>query len=180
MRKMNEKFADKFYLPSLAYALIYARPFESRMEEFSHEWLPLLQSRHQSDVSWVNDTFFGGRDVVKIYDIESNSAAQGVAIRDDSGATEELDTEAWRALLEWARGRLESARAEATAELFAYFDKHVCGEYVLESDERIPEDFNPIEYLVVNRDVLDARANAYCHYLEYGIAEGRSYKIHSG
>ncbi|GEM_PF-5339894 len=179
MRWVNARFFDKVFVPSLAYALIYARPMAKRAHEFSSQWVALLQSRHQRDISWVNETYFGGKEVLKIWGFDSDCAEDVRSIRDDRDMISRLDKDAWRAALEWARGCLDRAAADAKTELMNYFNQHLPGAYVLRAEEveKIPGDFNPIEYLVINRDVLDARVNAYRHYLDYGIAEGRAYRV---
>jgi hypothetical protein len=41
----------------------------------------------------------------------------------------------------------------------------------------IPTDFHPIVYLLLNPDVLRARADPYTHYSDYGAYEGRRYRL---
>lgn len=43
--------------------------------------------------------------------------------------------------------------------------------------DKLPFDFNPEEYLILNQDVRKAGVNALTHYLNFGIKEGREYTI---
>lgn len=44
-------------------------------------------------------------------------------------------------------------------------------------DHRLPEDFDPQQYLDLNPDVRRAKADPVAHYLQHGRSEGRAYRI---
>ena len=39
----------------------------------------------------------------------------------------------------------------------------------------VPDDFDPVTYLLINRDVLRSRMDPITHYILYGKNEGRTY-----
>ena len=41
----------------------------------------------------------------------------------------------------------------------------------------LPADFDPLAYLIINKDLFFAGVNPQLHYLTYGIIEGRVYKF---
>ena len=44
------------------------------------------------------------------------------------------------------------------------------------SQEDLPPDFSPVEYLLLNEDLLRAEAEPFEHYIKFGRAEGRPYR----
>ena len=43
-------------------------------------------------------------------------------------------------------------------------------------DPRLPSDFDPVAYLILNHDVLQARYCPFQHYLDHGHRDGRKYR----
>ncbi len=168
IRQMNGRFGE-WVTAGMSDILIYAEPEAKKLEDFSVEWIELLEARHGGEVRWINDNFFAGRDVVKIY----NGPTENPRPKSSPG----LSKKAWRALADWASDRLLRAEAEGAAHLREYFGCYAGTTPDISYAEKIPADFNPIEYLSLWPDLVAARVDPFEHYVRYGIAEGRAYRV---
>jgi len=150
-------------------ALLYSEPDAVKAEYVSDTWIRLLEERHGEEVRWINDTFFGGREVLKIY----NGPLDMPRVESPKG----LSARTWEALTRWAFERLAAAETESVAQIQEYFGRYIDATPDSAYAEKIPADFNPIEYLSLWPDLVAARVNPFDHYVRHGIAEGRAYRV---
>jgi hypothetical protein len=128
-----------------------------------------LAARHDKGVKWLNTTFFGGADVVRI--IDDRLVAESQAIQ---GA--ETQQALYRNVARWCLSRLASSQDSSIsfiAEQLRQIDWKKIGHPAL------PPDFDPIAYLLCNPDVLKSGARPCEHYVSHGRHEGRRWRWES-
>lgn len=123
-----------------------------------------LQNRFQDQVSWINKHFFDGKSIVSIH---QNVTRQDKTRQDKTTSYHKLIHDS---IFEWCKNEKQVI---AAIKLFCEEikdnrsqDKHL-----------LPDDFDCIDYLTINRDVFLAKADPSEHYIRNGMAEGRQYKI---
>lgn len=175
IRGLNKCLAR--YSSALSYHLIDLRPEIKAALKYDRSVVSLLEQRFQNDIEWINRTFFD-HDVVglltKSEPTESNQFSNASEQTQQQQADESL--------------LVMKALCERIADM-SHFDnirEHVfqfsisvlpLTNRVSSYENDIPADFNPVEYLLLNPDVVFAGENAYEHYLSYGKSEGRDYKF---
>jgi hypothetical protein len=168
LRQINKRFGPSI-TNGMSTALLYSEPDAVKAEYVSDTWIRLLEERHGEEVRWINDTFFGGREVLKIY----NGPLDMPRVESPKG----LSARTWEALTRWAFERLAAAETESVAQIQEYFGRYIDATPDSAYAEKIPADFNPIEYLSLWPDLVAARVNPFDHYVRHGIAEGRAYRV---
>ncbi len=155
------------YSYEMSSLLMNKRPNLKDVKLVSQNIFNTLFGRHGSDIEWVNTTFFDTLSTLKVSEqLSSNKSVVGPDIHDRQA----ID----RDVINWAIKKLQSAQDASieyvTSRLLA-IDWHNSG------DPRLPEDFDPIAYLLLNRDVLFAGAPPYEHFIVSGKNEqGRKWK----
>lgn len=125
-----------------------------------------IEKKYANDVEWINNAFFRGQPVV--------SAAAG-ATNEEHRPVPEVFSETAHHLLLWAVRQLGAADEQAVQVLISKLSaQSVRPDSVM--SENLPVDFEPLRYLLGNRDVLNSGWNAYEHYAAYGRHEGRMYR----
>jgi len=161
----------------LADLLVYSQPHvEGETEVCNTVSLATLTARFGDDVKSINDTFFGGSDVVAVF---KNSGQQN--IHKTSATTTATDGLAEGIALAWAIDELASIHARAQHELLNRLIV-IAQDYARDWHPRlpnpeIPDGFDVIAYVLLNRDVLLAGIDPVMHFVAHGMAEGRAYSF---
>ncbi|KGB99922.1 hypothetical protein DM43_2613 [Burkholderia cepacia] len=171
LRRINRKFGNSFS-EEISDRMIYAEPFaKSESLEVVEEVEERLEKRHRADIDWVNSHFFGGADVVSLSG-ERNKAERRTftaqASRKEQGDAVGHETRVWDLVLDWALEKIvltQQSGASHVASALLNIDWH------LASDPLIPQDFDPIAYLLNNTDVLAAGTSPYAHFITHGRYE---------
>ena len=149
---------------------------EAEQETCNSALASMLAARFENDVNWINDTFFGGSEVVSV----SKSSGQQNS-RETSATTTATDGSTESIALEWATEELVTAQSRAQHELLNRLDrivKHYSQQWrpLLPHPQR-PSDFDVLAYVLLNRDVLLADIDPVMHFIAHGMSEGRSYSF---
>ena len=158
------------YAHDLSIYLIGRRPDLKPERGLEPELEQLLRERHQDDLAWINQLFFGGAQVVRLTADEPADAAAG-----------ELSAEVVQAIdrdvAEWCLQKLQSAQA-ASANYVAERLHSIDWDNI--NNPALPADFDPIAYLLQNLDVMRAGAPPCEHFLKSGRQEkGRRWRWQS-
>lgn len=119
-----------------------------------------LQTRFQDQVSFINQTFFDGKNIVSIHQKATTHIQQNKSCR-------KLIHDA---VFSWCDKEKQVIDA---IKLFCETNK---ANYI-QNKHLLPDDFDCIDYLTINRDVFFANADPSDHYIRNGRSEGRNYKI---
>lgn len=167
---INAEFGS-VYSKELSDLMIYSRP-DALSEPVScpPELFAPLIDLCQSDVDWVNKTFFIGNPTVSVFPrveparpVEKNVEATTVSTQ--IGQVERL-------LIDWLIRKLKTQSSEIENLIFERLAAGAASTHM-----EVPADFNPVEYLVLNRDVLFSGLDPSQHFVDWGISEGREYKL---
>jgi hypothetical protein len=134
----------------------------SRMQ-FAPAVLATLNARHAKDVEWVNRTFFGGDNVLRI------SAANQVP-NNESTTDLQLRIEIDDEFIAWCLKRLNSNHQQGIDFVSSRL-KSI--DWVHSHHPSIPENFDPVAYLILNNDLLNSQAKPFEHYILHGQSERR-------
>jgi hypothetical protein len=124
-----------------------------------------LQTRFQDQVSWMNKYFFDGKSIVSIQQNATNKT-QPTKRNQQNVSCRKLIHDA---IFEWCNNEKQIIDA---IRLFCEENK---ANYI-HNKHLLPDDFDCINYLAINRDVFFAKNDPSDHYIRNGIAEGRQYK----
>jgi hypothetical protein len=153
VEKTGQQFANE-----IANLLLKKRPDLEPDHLLDQAILQRLEERHRQDVRWINDTFFAGAEVLKVFagpiDLQSTRAAS-------DGAEQAID----RDVAAWCIDKL--ATIQDTAVSFVA-EKMASIDWVNITDPAVPLDFDPIAYLIQNVDVLKAGVPPCAHYIASG------------
>ncbi|MFM0152454.1 class I SAM-dependent methyltransferase [Paraburkholderia sediminicola] len=158
------------YSQELSDLMIYASP-ERRPSSVvcDDETVALLRARFASDVDWINSTF-----EIKAGEIAIDALEGTTRDGCDHGRGEEkieLDDEVAAAVMQWILKKLPSFQDRALDRI----EKALQRRTSFEADLSLPGDFDPLAYLLLNRDVFFAQIDPIQHFVNYGRAEGRRY-----
>jgi hypothetical protein len=149
--------------------LLKSRPELEVEREVDAALCAKLAARHDKDVKWLNTTFFGGADVVRIVDDRPVDDSRGIDGR-------ETQQELYRDVARWCLSKLAGSQDSSIAfiaEQLRQIDWKKIGHPAL------PPDFDPIAYLLCNPDVLKSGARPCEHYVSHGRHEGRRWRWES-
>lgn len=171
LRRVNREFGGSFS-EEISDRMIYAEPLaKSDSVEIAEGVEGALATRYGVDIAWVNGKFFGGADVVSLSG-ERNNAGHRASTAQVSlkveGEMASHETRARDLVLDWALEKIaliQQSSASHVASALLNIDWH------LASDPLIPEDFDPIAYLLNNTDILTAGTSPYAHFIAHGRYE---------
>jgi hypothetical protein len=129
----------------------------------------LLKTRFQNDVDWVNKQFFNDKPVLAIEALNVNSQKQHKTRKNSS-------IDASRTILNWALEKISSAREEGQDFILNALINAANSDSVSRNNNE-PNDFNSVNYLILNPDVLYSGIDARQHWIDHGATEGRLYKL---
>jgi hypothetical protein len=128
-----------------------------------------LQIRFAGEVDWINKTFFEGRQTV------------GLGKEASSVVGDELLQERREHSLRVHRKALEIVmqKAVTAAEDYQNRLRHRLETLDREnlSEPALPQDFDPVAYLVLNQDLVWTNFPLVRHFLDHGRREGRAYRF---
>jgi hypothetical protein len=156
----------------LSHFLIYANPTAKGepvpVSETAREY---LLKRFSDEADWINSTFFESKSVVSVWPVESGEIAE--TPDEDRNGPEQAD--ARQIALGWTIGKLKTIKTETTMRLV----DAVSGAAAKQSKMLglVPVDFDPVAYLALNPDLVEAGVEPFRHYIDHGKAEERSFKF---
>lgn len=166
LRTLNKQAGDQ-YSRMLSDILLKSNPNAARdplrVDDLA---IQQLSVKFGGQVAWINTTFFAGEPVVKLVASNSELPCGAPSADDDLGA--------YKAAFEFLSGIAGTARSAAVSEIA---DRLLSVDWENADNPRLPEDFDPLGYLLCNRDLLIADVKPYRHYLEYGSREARVWKV---
>ncbi len=171
LRRINREFGASFS-EEVSDRMIYAEPFaKSESVEMTDEVEGGLEKRYRADIDWVNSHFFGGADVVSLSGERNKSDRQALAVETSLSIEGEMVGHEARVrdlVLNWALEKIaltQQSGASHVASALLNIDWH------LANDPLIPQDFDPIAYLLNNTDILAAGTPPYAHFIAHGRYE---------
>jgi hypothetical protein len=153
VEKTGKQFANE-----VANLLLKKRPDLEPDYLLEQELLEELTQRHRDDVTWINETFFAGAEVLAICATRDN-------VQPKRGSSGEAEQAIDRDIADWSIDKIASIQDAAVtfvAERVANID------WMNISDPAVPLDFDPIAYLILNVDVLKAGVPPCAHYISSG------------
>ncbi|WP_394999155.1 hypothetical protein [Acinetobacter sp.] len=162
--KINEA-TGRQYSYEISGLLMNKRPNLKNARQLDQEVIKTLLHRHAADVGWINQTFFDNANVVKVSENTSLDASN------------ELDAKVQQAIArdvaDWCITKLQSAQDNS----IEYFSNRLNSiDWKNAANPAIPDNFDPIAYLLLNIDVLKAGIPPYEHFIASGQNENRKWK----
>lgn len=155
------------YSLELSVHLMNKRPHLKPSKQFNPDLVEILRSRHATDIAWINQTFFGGREVVKISGNTSGNSVGNALSDHDKQAID-------RDVANWCISKFQSVQ-DGSIKFVA--DRLSKIDWQNASDPVVPEDFDPIAYSLLNPDLFKAGVPPYQHFITSGKNEhGRKWK----
>jgi hypothetical protein len=139
------------------------RPDIRRRMQFAPAVVAALEARHAKDVEWVNRTFFGGENSLRI------SAENLVPERENTIDLQqriEIDGD----FVAWCLKRMKSNHHQGVDFVSSRL-KTI--DWVNSNHAAIPKNFDPVAYLILNQDLLNSQVKPFEHYIRYGQYEPR-------
>lgn len=171
LRRINREFGGAFS-EEVSDRMIYADPYaKSESVEVSAEIESELERRYGADLDWINKEFFGGAGVVSLSGGAKKVDHQAHAIHASQEAVGNMVGHKARVqdlVLDWALEKIaltQQSGAVNVANALLNIDWH------LANDPSIPEDFDPIAYLLNNVDLITAGISPYAHFISHGQYE---------
>jgi hypothetical protein len=161
------------YSKEVSELLIYADP-NARGEPVSYHKTTAdsLLDRYNTEVNWVNNTFFNGQAVVSVLPIKP--VKETLDLKPKTEPEQKGNVE--KQVLYWALEKLKTIKDETEQTIMNAVN--IATQNTSEkSHPDIPADFDVLAYLLINRDVLHAGANPIQHFIDHGKREGRAYKF---
>ncbi len=186
LRPLN-KILGENYSSEMSDFLINANPELKVKARYDPNVIHLIRNKFLADVVWVNNTFFEKENVVSILAVSPENGGfnifKAINLRDLLGGVlrrvlsyapckNERNIESL--LLHWAAKKIVTTHSLSMVFLSNKIC-HLTTDRRLENDPAIPGDFDPIVYLLLNPDLIDASVNPFEHYINYGMQEGRLY-----
>lgn len=167
INSMGETFSAE-----LSDLLIYKNPMAQREPAPVSEKLEkYLLQMHGHEADWINTTFFSGQPVVSVLPVRSNKPTATSV----SGIDDPQHTDVQQIALSWAIEKLRTIKTEATIRILdAAATKH--SEII---QMGIPADFDPVAYLALNPDLVEAGVDPFRHFVDSGRNEKRRFKFKS-
>ncbi|MCX7107423.1 MAG: hypothetical protein NTV66_07575 [Methylococcales bacterium] len=135
----------------------------------------LLLDRYNNQVDWINNTFFENKPVVSILPLEtiSHNSHQERIINPLQNCIINEQVSDWT--LEIMKKFRDGAEQRIQRKINTLYDaarNHSGNLY-----PGVPDDFDAVAYLLINKDVFYAEMDPVQHFINHGKAEGRAYKI---
>jgi hypothetical protein len=167
LRVINSATASQ-YSKRLSDALLDANR-NSRSEPLSYDAAEIrkLEEKFGKQVEWINDNFFSGQEIVKIFDSSA---------RVDDGGRQSCPEQlkAYKVAFEMVAGQAKDSRDAAINEIA---NKLLAIDWENAGNPALPDDFDPIGYLLCNGDLLISELKPIDHYIHFGCFEGRKWKM---
>jgi hypothetical protein len=125
--------------------------------------LATLEARHGKDVEWANRTFFGGEDILRV-------SAANLVPEGESKIDRQLKIEIDNDFVAWCLKRMSSNHQQGVTFVSSRL-KSI--DWVNSHHASIPENFDPVAYLILNVDLLNSQAKPFEHYILHGQSERR-------
>lgn len=168
LKSINKILGEK-YSTEISDKLIFANPtLRSEPLDIDEQVCQEITFRFQDEIKWVNETFFNGLDIVSIAHVKS-----GKKQKDN---TSHAKKDPWGLSLEWALEKIHVIKEET---IFQFIHRLRDAGNINPNDfsSDIPDDFDPIAYLLLNPDVMAEDISPIDHYVNYGKEEGREYQF---
>lgn len=161
------KLTGQQYSYELSNLLISNRPQLKTEKGIEADIVTELEARHSKDLLWINSNFFEGKNVVKVQDKTStNNNGCTLDLEDKQGIDQDVAN--------WALSKLQMAQDAGIDYVIACLRAI---DWENAGNSAIPNDFDPIAYLLLNPDLLRAAAQPYEHFIVSGQHEhGRKWK----
>lgn len=153
------------YTLELSDFLLSQQPNLKPQKHFPPSVFGILNTRHAVDLHWLNQTFFSGSAVVKIHDQSPDTA--------DNSLTDAQRQAIDRDVAQWCLTKLKVVQ-DSSIDYIAL--RLLAIDWQNAGNADVPDDFDPIAYLVLNKDVLKAAVPPYQHFIESGRHEQRPWK----
>jgi hypothetical protein len=145
-------------------ALFMGRRPEARGRmRFSPAVLATLEARHAKDVEWVNLTFFGGAGTLRI-------SAENVVPECENAIDLQLRIEIDDDFAAWCLKQMNSNHRQGIDFVSSRL-KSI--DWANSHHSSIPENFDPVAYLILNQDLLNSQEKPFEHYIRHGRFERR-------
>ncbi|EOH6076166.1 hypothetical protein ACMAVI_000687 [Burkholderia cenocepacia] len=171
LRRINREFGGVFS-EEISDRMIYADPYaRSEAVQVSAEIECELERRYGADLNWINKEFFGGIEVVSISGEGKKADRQPNVVQapeEAGGRMVDHKARVQELVLDWALEKIaltQQSGAVSVANALLNIDWH------LASDPTIPDDFDPIAYLLNNVDLITAGISPYAHFIAHGQYE---------
>jgi hypothetical protein len=142
---------------------------------YSKTTTQFLLDRYNDEVDWVNNTFFENKPIVSILPIEPTShhtyEEQNVNPL-QSGVINKQVYDWSLAIMKMFRDDSEQRIKQKLSKLYDAARNHSGNVY-----PGVPDDFDAVAYLLINKDVFYAEMDPVQHFINYGKLEGRAYKV---
>jgi len=161
--RVNESIGPQ-YGSELAQVLIGNNPHLKPSKNINPDIIKTLTARHTVDIGWLNRTFFAGAEFIKIGNSTTKKEAELSA--EDKQVID-------RDVANWCIAKLQSAQSDSIKEISARL--HAI-DWKNAGNPAIPENFDPIAYLLLNPDVSQAGVPPYEHFIVSGQHEGRRWE----
>jgi hypothetical protein len=162
---INESCGRQYSL-ELSKLLMERHPHLKPVKHLETDIIAMLNERHTADVKWLNHTFFEGKEVVKISGDAINNTPNGLSAKEIQAIDHDVAN--------WCISKLQSAQSESIK--YASVQLHAI-DWKNAGNPVIPNNFDPIAYLLLNPDVLKAGMPPYEHFIISGQYEnGRVWK----
>ena len=179
--KIINKIFDETYCTEVSDLLIYADPY-AKTEKISYNQATVdqLLHRYQKDVDWVNHTFFGGQNVVSVLPARLLAdQPHPLPITATEASNGHVNVAIDKLLFNWAIEKLKSNQnaIERHLSTLGKLNDALKSPLLNQPQPGLPDDFNPLVYLLLNPDVLIANVDPVAHYIDHGRQEGRQYRF---
>jgi hypothetical protein len=126
--------------------------------------------RFDSQIDWINSTFFSGQRLVTIVPTETVKTNQS-EVTDNT-----YDALVKTKVLEWAIKKISIVQIEISS-ITCEKLINVLKNRTRESHIELPDDFDALTYLLLNQDIMLSDIDPEKHFIEFGKKEGRAYKL---
>lgn len=169
---LNENYSRE-YANELSYLFITKNPtIRSDKVSYNVETKNYLVERFNNQVEWINEIFFNRQSIVSVLPVEVVNKSIKRDAKDKFREIQKVKNLTLLFLLE----KLKTIKKDTEQNLLASLCN--ASQYDLVNyHTQLPVDFDPVTYLLINKDVLFANADPVQHYINFGQKEGRSYKF---
>jgi len=161
IRRINARFGS-LYSHAISDKLIYEAPNIRGDTTLPPEVAEVIAGKFREATKWINERFFPDGDglILEAQQESPKKKAQDPIERP------------LRIAFDWALEAIENRSTEIT-----FIRKRLLAiDWEHSDDPKIPSDFDPIAYLLLNPDVLRAQLPPYLHFVQSGQREGRRYR----
>lgn len=170
--KVNNIFGD-LYSAELSDLLIYKNPsLENNPVRLNKHTYRLVMERFQEEVKWVNNVFFLDQSIVTVLPIETS-------LNETPKIKEVSDNKLLIQVLEWSFKKIQTVNVETEQRMLDKMNymKSIGQIHAGKIYPDVPNDFDPVAYLLINEDVLNFGMDPITHYKSYGRYEDRQWRF---